>query len=77
MTVSGEEAKEWTRVDAPLDERLIIGLLYLCSALFFLVLQFSVIFVCFFDFFEGHLLIIQSGIYGHALPLFHSLPSTQ
>ncbi|CAK5086571.1 unnamed protein product [Meloidogyne enterolobii] len=56
MTVVGEEAKEWTRVDAPLDERLIIGLLYLCSALFFLVLQFSVIFIIItYKDFRGHL----------------------
>ena len=45
MTVDGNNALYWTREGAPLQERLCIGLLYLCSALIFLVLQISVIFV--------------------------------
>ncbi|KAF7637147.1 hypothetical protein Mgra_00003536 [Meloidogyne graminicola] len=56
MTVTGDNAKDWTRENASLEERLIIGLLYLCSAIVFIILQFSVIFIFFtYKDFCGHL----------------------
>jgi len=50
MTVDGNLALYWTREGAPLQERLIIGSLYFFSALIFLILQLSVIFVSYLSF---------------------------
>ncbi|CAK5086573.1 unnamed protein product [Meloidogyne enterolobii] len=56
MTVDGNLALYWTRQGAPIQERLIIGSLYFFSALIFLILQLSVIFVfCFYKDLRNHL----------------------